>query len=127
MMIGVAAVAGALDRLGARVARVAAFGLIVGLALHGIHAAQHLDVFRVAAVEGKYRQAARMITERTPTGSVILSKQHSGSLRYYAGRLTARWDMIEPGWMGRVVEWLAAHGHRPYFLLEEDEVDLLRR
>jgi len=57
---------------------------------------------------------------------VVISAVHSGSLRYYAGRLTLRWDYVDPSWLDRVVEWLAAHGHHPYLLLEEAEIATLR-
>jgi hypothetical protein len=55
-----------------------------------------------------------------------VSAQHSGSIRYYAGRMTLRWDVGDPAWLDRTVEWLAAHGHHPYFVLEAQEVDALR-
>jgi hypothetical protein len=62
----------------------------------------------------------------TGRDAVIISAQHSGSIRYYAGRLTLRWDMGDPRWLDRTIDWLAAHGHHPYFVLEPQEVDELR-
>ena len=57
---------------------------------------------------------------------MIIAAQHSGSLRYYAGRLTLRWDTGDVAWLDRTVEWLAAHGHHPYFVLEPQEIVQLR-
>ncbi len=57
---------------------------------------------------------------------MIIAAQHSGSIRYYAGRLTLRWDTGDPAWLDRTVEWLAANGHHPYFVLEEAEIAALR-
>ena len=57
---------------------------------------------------------------------MIISAQHSGSLRYYAGRLTVRWDTGDPAWLDRTAEWLAARGHHPYFVLEPQEIAELR-
>ena len=37
-----------------------------------------------------------------------------------------RWDYVDPACLDRVVEWLAAHGHHPYLLLEEAEIAELR-
>jgi hypothetical protein len=34
---------------------------------------------------------------------VILSVQHSGSLRIYADRLTLRFDALDPLWLDRTV------------------------
>jgi hypothetical protein len=69
---------------------------------------------------------AATVSRLTPPGSVILSVQHSGSLRYYAGRMTERWDMA-PGSLDRAIEWLSANGHHPYFLLEDWEEQMMRR
>ena len=33
--------------------------------------------------------------------SGVLSVQHSGSVRYYGGRLTIRWDLIDRDWTSR--------------------------
>jgi len=62
----------------------------------------------------------------TDPDAVIISAQHSGSIRYYAGRLTLRWDVGDPAWLDRTVDWLSAHGHHPYFVLEPGEAAELR-
>src|SRR5262249_29212634 len=57
-----------------------------------------------------------------------ISMQHSGSVRYYAGRLTIRYDWITPTRLDTVVEELRRLGYHPYFLLENWEaVDFQRR
>jgi len=71
-------------------------------------------------------EVARVVGSLTEPEAVIISAQHSGTLRYYAGRLTLRWDVGDPAWLDRTVEWLAAHGHHPYFVLEESEIEALR-
>ena len=53
--------------------------------------------------------------------------QHSGSLRYYAGRLTLRYDQLDPDWLDRGVDWLRARGIASYALLDEWEVPEFRR
>ena len=47
--------------------------------------------------------AALHIAPRTPPDAVILAMQHSGSVRYYTGRLIVRWDALEsrPGSIAR--------------------------
>ena len=47
--------------------------------------------------------------------------QHSGSIRYYSGRLTIRYDAFSPGRLPLTIEWLLARGYRPYILLEDWE------
>ena len=52
--------------------------------------------------------------------------QHSGSLRYYAGRMTLRYDWLNEAWLDRAVDWLNAHGSHPYFVLEEWEREIFK-
>lgn len=58
---------------------------------------------------------------------MILSVQHSGSLRIYAGRLTLRYDALDPLWLDRAIAHLQAIGRRPYYVLDVEEVDAFRR
>ena len=53
---------------------------------------------------------------------MIFAGQHSGPIRYYAGRTIVRFDLLDRAWLDRAVQWLNAQGRRPYFLLEEWEV-----
>jgi 4-amino-4-deoxy-L-arabinose transferase-like glycosyltransferase len=74
------------------------------------------------------RQAARheapigrLVREHTAGNSVILAVHRSGSLRYYAGRITMRYDMLDPEWLDRSVAWFDARGVRVYAVLDERE------
>jgi hypothetical protein len=53
--------------------------------------------------------------------------QHSGSLRYYAGRMSMRFDNLEGAWLDRAVTWLEAHGVRSYLLVEDWEEPAFRQ
>jgi hypothetical protein len=53
--------------------------------------------------------------------------QHSGSLRIYAGRLTLKYDVLDPEWLDRTVDDLQSAGRRPYFVLDGGEVDAFRK
>lgn len=100
-----------------------AFALLGAL---GIAQAIHRDVFNQAAGESKYVEVARVVESLTAPGDVIVAAQHSGAIRFYAGRLTVRWDVGDPAWFDRMVEWLAARGHHPYIVVEDAEIDALR-
>jgi hypothetical protein len=52
--------------------------------------------------------------------------QHSGSVRYYTGRLILRWDSLDPAWLDRAVEFLRSRGIAPYLLVEQWEEERLR-
>ena len=85
-----------------------------------------LNVFNQQAAEAKYVETAKAVEAITSPDDVIISGQFSGSVRYYAGRLTLRWDFLDPQWLDRVVDWLDARGHHVYILLEAPEVDPFR-
>jgi hypothetical protein len=71
--------------------------------------------------ESVYYSTGRYLRRVLPKNAVILSMQHSGSLRMYAERLTLRYDLLEgPGYQ-RALEELVAKGHRPYLVLGEGE------
>jgi hypothetical protein len=52
--------------------------------------------------------------------------QHSGSLRFYSGRMPLRYDYLDERWLDRTVEWLSARGVHSYALLDEAEVEVWR-
>jgi len=68
----------------------------------------------------------RELASRTPGNAVFLAMQHSGSLRYYTGRLTVRYDILPIGSLEPALALLRARGYRPYFVLEEWEVAKFR-
>jgi hypothetical protein len=127
MTLGTASIAAALYRAAPSTALrnlvIAALGTI---GVSGIWQAVQRDAFSVARGEAKYIEVGKTVESLTEPDAVIISAQHSGSIRYYAGRLTLRWDVGDPAWFDRTVEWLAAHGHHPYFVLEPQEVTELR-
>jgi hypothetical protein len=60
-------------------------------------------------------QQLRQITE--PQG-VVFSLIYSGSARYYGGRETIRYDLLDAAWLDRAVHWLSDRGAHPYLLAE---------
>jgi hypothetical protein len=91
-----------------------------------VRRAIHLNAFNQQSGEAKYVETANAVEAVTAPDDVIISGQFSGSLRYYSGRLTLRWDWLDPQWLDRAVEWLNARGHHVYILLEAPEVDPFR-
>jgi hypothetical protein len=76
--------------------------------------------------ERKYPSAGQIVRSRTEPSSVIYSFQHSGSLRYYGGRMTLRYDILDPAWLDRSVDWLARRGVHSYALLDDWELERFR-
>jgi hypothetical protein len=126
MTIGTASLLAAVYRTSSAAWRLAPLGVLAAIGVVGIAQASQREAFSVARGEAKYVEVAKVVEAITGPDDVIISAQHSGSIRYYAGRLTLRWDVGDPAWLDRTVEWLAAHGHHPYFVLEDPEIERLR-
>lgn len=76
--------------------------------------------------ERKYSGAGAIVRSRTEPGSIVYAFQHSGSLRYYGSRMTLRYDLLDPQWLDRSVEWFAARGVHVYAVLDDWEVEVFR-
>ena len=113
MALGTASLAAAVYRARPPVLRGAVVVVLVAIGVSGVTQAAQRETFSVARGESKYVEVAKTVESLTGPDDVIISAQHSGSLRYYAGRLTLRWDVGDPAWLDRTVDWLAAHGHHP--------------
>jgi hypothetical protein len=57
---------------------------------------------------------------------MVFASIHAGSLRYYAGRATLRFDLLDTRWLDRAARWLNEHGRHPYVLIEDWEMPLFR-
>jgi hypothetical protein len=84
------------------------------------------DVFHLHEGEQRYVTIGRELATTTPSNTVFFAMQESGSLRYYSGRLTVRYDSLRPGSLDQAMEVLRARGFRPYFLLENWEEPAFR-
>lgn len=76
------------------------------------------SVWEIQALEARYPLAAQWMIVNTPPQSVALAMQHSGSLRWYSGRQTLRWDLMKPDELVSTIGELEAHGATVYAVLE---------
>ncbi len=97
---------------------------VVLLALNGLRVASARLAFDIGRGERRYIDVARFIESHTDQRAVVLALQHSGTIRLYAGRLTLRFDQLDPSWLDRAVDFLAASGRHPYIVLEGHERSL---
>jgi hypothetical protein len=114
----------------ARVARplpaVAVVAVVAAVAWHGVAYATDQGVATAWQTEQRYVKAGAYIARTLPDRAALVSMQHSGSARYYSGRLTVRYDHIEPAHLELVLGELRRLGYVPYFVLDEGEEPIFR-
>ena len=115
-----AVIAAAAQAAGMRRREVQAVAL-VGLGLYTTLVANRLGVFPEGEGERRYATIAELVRQATDPSSIILASIHAGPIRYYAGRDTMRFDLLDEAWLDRAVAWLTEHGRHPYFLMEDWE------
>lgn len=123
--------AAALDALARRIVkRHAAFlvaAIVLALAIHGVVAAVNRGVFTLWHGESRYVDVATYLRATTEPNAVFISWQHTGSIRFYADRLTLHFARLDPGWLDRAIARLQANGRRPYIVLDRGEVEGFRQ
>ena len=111
------------------VLRPGAIGLVTAaalfLGLRGINATAD-DRRTIQAKEARYVTVATRLREISGDNAIVLAIQHSGSVRYYAGRMTLAWDSLPPAWLDNAIAWMIERGVHPYAVLEDWEIRNLR-
>jgi hypothetical protein len=107
-----------------RAAALAAFTVII--ASHALRFIDTRDLLGIGRGEQRYTEPALHISATTPPDAVIVAMQHSGSLRYYTGRLIVRWDALDPAWLDRAVAFLRGRGIETYLVVEKWEEERVR-
>jgi hypothetical protein len=93
---------------------------------HAVTFNGRIPLSQVADGEQKYVDAGVFIERATPPHAVIIASQHSGSIRYYSGRLTLRYDLLESDWLDRAIDVLERTGRPVYLLLDDWEEPVFR-
>lgn len=94
---------------------------LLALGVYGFGYAQKQGAFDLGRNEQRYIKIAQLVRDTTEPNSVIITLQHSGSLRYYGGRTTLRYEVLGDRWLDRAIAWLHEYGFRPYILLDNPE------
>jgi hypothetical protein len=85
------------------------------------------SIFRQYDFEQRYVIAAHYVEELTTPNAIILSLQHSGSVRYHGHRTTLRYDYLAPDGLDPVLRELIAKGYQPYIVMDDSEEPDFRR
>jgi hypothetical protein len=73
------------------------------------------------ASEHRYADVGAFIARRLPANAVVFAWQHSGTIRYYGGRYTLRYDLLDAPAAPRVVSDLERLGLHPYLAIDDAE------
>jgi Dolichyl-phosphate-mannose-protein mannosyltransferase len=126
-MLGLASIFVAAGRHGGSGVRRCVGVLVIALGAWNFHTAYRLGVFEQRQAARHEAPIGRLVREHTQRNSVVLAMERSGSLRYYAGRMTLRYDLLEPGWLDRAVDWMTEHGAHVYAVLDERQAAECKR
>jgi len=100
-----------------------AFGVVAVIAYHGISFGADKDLFTISRGEARYKKVGEFVARELPERSLLLSMQHSGSLRYYGHRTTVRYDFLPHDRLDEVVAHFQARGWSVYIVVDEWEED----
>lgn len=122
IMVGVGAVAVAAAQASGPTGRLAIICVLLAMGCYGVGVAYEKSAFELWRGDRHYPSVAVLTQQMTDERSVIVSRDHSGSMRFYGGRLTLRYDMLAEEWLDRSVAWLTNRGVHVYLLLDDSEL-----
>ena len=127
MMVGVSALLVVLLRSRVAVLRWIAMALALAVPSMQMRKAIEKGVFANWEFERRYISGALMTANHTVPNSVVLSMQHSGAVRYYAGRMTIRYDSMSGDQIDNAVGWLTTRKVHVYLLAEDWEIPMIEK
>ncbi len=120
------ALTAATRRLGPR-SSAAALGAIVSIAgWNAIDRARELHTLDLARDERRYALIAEAVAAEAGPAPVLLAVQHSGSLRYYTGQPTLRWDFLPGTHLDQALAHVRSRGLTPYLVIDAWEAEAFR-
>ena len=108
-------------RLSERTAGIVTAAVTLAVAVMLVFQARDRQVFRLAQLESRYVRAGDYVARRLPSNALVVTALESGSVRYYSGRPTLVWDMLDPAWLDRALAFLREQGYEPFLLFERFE------
>jgi hypothetical protein len=101
--------------------------VVVSLLVYELNVDQRHSLFSGSPGEMRYRIVGEFVERTLPAHALLLSAQHSGSLRYYSGRTTLRYDQIPSDRLDELIAHLERRGYPLYIVLDSWEVDEFRK
>jgi hypothetical protein len=101
--------------------RLVAATVVAAVSWHGVSFSLHRGAQLQWIAEQRYKFVGAYVDAALPHRAVLICMQHSGSARFYSGRITVRYDVIEPADLALVASQLRQLGYVPYILLDDWE------
>jgi oligosaccharyl transferase STT3 subunit len=98
--------------------RVFEFAIVAALAVFMLRVTNERGTFGLRDFERRFRLAGDYVASHLPANAAVVTGQESGSVRFYAGRLTLFWRGLPADSLDRALDFLRAHGYKPYLLVE---------
>ena len=76
--------------------------------------------------EQRYIDIGEFVEQYLPDNAALFSMQHSGSLRFYSGRLTLRYDLVQREWARDVPAAVERAGYHPFLVIDDLELNDVR-
>jgi hypothetical protein len=125
IFVGVGAVGAALIRGRGRASR-ALVAIVVIWGLFQIWTAVDRRAFEIWRDDRRAVSVGQMTRTIAGRDSLIFAGEHTGSVRYYGGRMTGYYLFLRNDWVDRAIGWLETQKIHPYLLLEEWELAEVR-
>jgi hypothetical protein len=107
--------------------RLAAYATLAGLLTMTLTFAQRALVFGgLREGERRYIAVGEFVADHLPGNGAIFAVQHSGSLRFYSGRPTFRFDWVQKEWAALVPAAIERSGYHPYLIVDDWEIPQVR-
>jgi hypothetical protein len=127
MMLGTAAVCAWVFRNARPWLRILVVLGVIALGWNGLRLSNEFGVMERWKESQHYASVANLVQKRTQPNSVIVSMQHSGSIRYYGERVTLRYDHLDPEWVDRAFAWFAERGVHTYLAVDYWELPEVKK
>ena len=107
--------------------RLAASATLAALVTSTVPFASRMGVFGgLRDGERHYIEVGEFVSRALPANAVLFAIQHSGSMRFYGGRMTLRFDWVDKEWAPRTIADVERLGLHPYLVADDFELPQFR-
>jgi hypothetical protein len=100
--------------------------VVLALATVNLVSSRTHGVFRFAERQARGRVVGQQLAAFLPVNAVIVSGEHSGTMRYYTNRAVLRWDLMTADAMPEALDRLSLNGYQVWVVLDDWEEESFR-